>query len=244
MNNRKKRSRKQSLYKMKGCYKKSRKNYSGGTNLAYLPNNTSKGVINPFLSYVPKSGGSTHLSSAYPSPGPKPDGFNFLNPSYQTGGSNCGCGPPILVTQNGGCEGSCSMTGGSKHRKGCKCSECRNWQSGGGFEMTYPNGLIGKSWGPNISEWPGVDGVDGGRNHLGYNTYTPNDVSREMKYENASGGGKNKKTRKHRKGQKGGFIGQDLLNLGKFGTGSFYNAIKGYPQPVSPMPWKDQLTKY
>lgn len=205
MSNRKKRSRKQSLYKMKGCYKKSRKNYSGGTNL----------TKNPFL--LPNSG---NLSSAYPSPGPNPSGFNFLNPSYQTGGSNCG---PILATQGGG----------AKHRINCKCSECRNTQYGG----SYPNGLIGKSWGPNISQWPGVDGS---RNHLAYNTYTPNDVSREMKYENASGGGM--KTRKNR--QKGGFIVNDLLNLGKFGTGSFYNAIKGYPQPVSPMPWKDQLTKY
>ena len=199
MKNRKKRSRKQGL--LKGCYKKTRKNYSGGTNLVkpnFFPN-----------------------SSAYPSPGPNPAGFNFLNPSYQTGGSNCA---------------SCQLTGGSfpmtrvskqKHRINCKCSECRNMQSGG-------NGLIGKPWGPNISQWPGVDGS---RNHLGYNTYTPNDVSREMKYENASGGGK-----KYR--QKGGFIVNDLLNLGKFGTGSFYNAIKGYPQPVSPMPWKDQLTKY
>jgi len=211
---------------MKGCYKKkTRKNYLGGSNL------NSVGV-----------GGGP-----YPSNGPSPGGFNFLNFPGKRGGG-CGC---EAVKQSGGCSDTCPMTGGGKHRKHCKCSECKGIkckcsecnakQTGGG--MSYPNGLIGKPWGSSPEQWPGVDGVDGGRNHLGYNTYSPDDVSRQMKYVSASGGGR-KRTMKHRKKQTGGFAGQDLIGLGKFGAGSFYNAIRGYPQPVSPLPWKDQLTKY
>jgi hypothetical protein len=38
---------------------------------------------------------------------------------------------------------------------------------------------------------------------------------------------------------------QDLINLGRqtqFGFGSAYNGINGFPAPVNPLPWKDQLT--
>jgi hypothetical protein len=43
----------------------------------------------------------------------------------------------------------------------------------------------------------------------------------------------------------GGFIPQDLVNFGRtftYGLGSAYNAINGYPQPVNPLPYKDQLS--
>ena len=222
--NRKTRStRKQRPYKMKGCFQKSRKKTLKG----YL------GGGNPFLAYIPK---------AYPSNGPPADGFNFLNPIKRGGG--CGCAE-CKAGQYGG------------HGPSCMCAKCKSGQyggscgcgappMGGGAGMTYPNGLIGKPWGGAIEQWPGVDGVDGGRNHLGYNTYSPNDVSRQMKFVSASGGGRKRGSRKNKKtkAQKGGFVANDLIGLSKFGAGSFYNAIRGYPQPVSPLPWKDQLTKY
>jgi len=257
---------KQRLYKMKGCFKGSRKkNYLGGSYLGYTGEKSAP-VNNPFLAYT--SGGG--ISRAYPSPGPNPGGFNFLNPGEplngggygrMMSGGDCGCGASPLMGggysrlmaggQSGGdCGCGNPLIGGQRgHGKNCMCGICkrkrkRNRKSrkmkGGtmkGGTMSYPNGLIGKPWGGAIQKWPGVDGVDGGRNHLGYNTYSPVDISRQMKFVSASGGGKTRK-------QKGGFIANDLLNLSKFGAGSFYNAIKGYPQPVSPLPWKDQLAAY
>ena len=245
---------KQRPYKMKGCSKRSRKrNYLGGTYLGYTGEKSAP-VNNPFLAYTSGGGISrAYPSQAYPSPGPDPGGFNFLNPQQNQNGGGCGCGSPLMGggygrmmggQNGGGCDcGSPLMGGGSMwHGKDCMCDTCKSKTMKGGT-MSYPNGLIGKPWGGAIQQWPGVDGVDGGRNHLGYNTYSPVDISRQMKFVSASGGGKKKKTRK-RKLQKGGFIGNELINLSKFGAGSFYNAVKGYPQPVSPLAWKDQLTKY
>ena len=261
---------KQRPYKMKGCFKGSRKrNYLGGTYLAYTGEKSAP-VNNPFLAYT-SGGGSTDLtraslSRAYPSPGLNPDGFNFLNPQEPPNGGgygrmmggqrggDCGCGSPLIGEGYGrlmgggqkggncGC-GSLLMGGGQRgHGKKCMCNTCKSNGMKGGT-MSYPNGLIGKPWGGAIQKWPGVDGVDGGRNHLGYNTYSPVDISRQMKFVSASGGGRKNKTRK-RNAQKGGFIANDLINLSKFGAGSFYNAIKGYPQPVNPLSWKDQLAQY
>ena len=156
-------------------------------------------------------------------------GFNFLNP--QAGG----CGNDM-----------CSIKGGSS--------------------LPYPNGLLGDAWTPSISGWPGIDGISMDRNHLGYNTYD-NDVSRQMldvganpPYTYLKGGkrrntykrSKNNKTqnanknnkKRKRKTQKGGFLGQDLINVGRqiqYGIGSAYNGIRGFTSPVNPLPWKDQL---
>ena len=152
------------------------------------------------------------------------------------------------------CFKSPAQTGGS-HRSGCRCSKCKRKQMGGSNVMSnngvlYSNGLVGSPWTPNSTGWPGVDGISGDSNHLGYNTYQPNDVSRQMINTGAqppfSVGGK--KTRKSRIGQKGGvfsnFLGQDLINLGRqlqYGVGSAYNGLAGYQAPVNPMPWKGQL---
>ena len=53
-------SKRQKVYKMKGCSTKSRKNYLGGSadiNLAY-PGNNVPTVPNPFLAYTGKGGSS------------------------------------------------------------------------------------------------------------------------------------------------------------------------------------------
>lgn len=123
----------QKLYKMKGCSKTLKNKHLGGS-----------------------------IKNAYPYMGPKPSGFNFINP--QTGGCGEQCGT--------------HMKGGmGSHRVGCKCSTCKNSMKGG---MPYPNGLLGNAWTPSISGWPGVDNISMNRNHLEYNTYT-NDVSRQMR---------------------------------------------------------------
>jgi len=256
----------QKYYKMKGC-SKTRKNYLGGkpnSNLAY-PSSNVPTVPNPFLAYTGKGGascsggitpsnlaynqntnGSNH---AYPSTGPISTGFNFLNPQTQKGG--CGCG--------------LQFGGNDNHRSGCKCSSCKMSQKGGSSSISnngipYPNGLVGSPWTPSVSGWPGVDGVPGDSNYYKLNTYSPNDVSRQMINVGAAppfsiGGKKIKKGKKcykkcstKRRGHKGGalsnFLGQDLINLGRqlqFGFGSAYNGLSGYSAPVNPMPWKGQL---
>lgn len=279
MANRTKRS-KQKVYKMKGCSKNTRRNkkYLGGSadiNLAY-PSSNVPTVPNNNLAYSPNS---ADISRAYPSIGPSATGFNFLNSNGQNGG--CGCG--MQGGMRGGSaayacasSGGCNMQGGS-HRANCKCSTCRGrvkgmrggagCQSNGG--LPYPDGLLGNAWTPSVTGWPGVDGISMNRNHLGYNTYTPNDVSRQMVDVGAAapflngvvdspaakpylGGGKRRKSRKSRKcrtNKRGGgtmsnLLGQDFLNVGRqfqYGLGSSYNAIRGVSAPVNPLPWKDQM---
>lgn len=139
--------------------------------------------------------------------------------------------------KSGGCGSMCGLKGGS------------------GINNTpYPNGLIGQPWGPKISSWPGVDGVDGNRNYLPYNTYNK-DVQLEMQNIGANppflgGGGKRKpgKKRRTRKNQKGGdlfdLIPQGITNMGRqlqFDMGSTYNSLNGYRPPTNPLPTKDQM---
>jgi hypothetical protein len=217
----------QNLYKMRGCSKKLNKRnkkpktyrkYLGGDNinLAYT-GQPIQTVPNPFLSYT-----GAGLEKAYPSSGPAdgPDqkGTNWINPPLQSGGQCGSCG--IL--------------------------------KGGGENASF----VGKPWTPDIKTWPGVSS---GGNYYKLNTYQPNDVSRQIENIGANppflgaamkGGKKSRKGRKGRKSrkQKGGSfsntITQDFINLGnqlKFGAGSAYNAINGYPSPANPLPWKSQL---
>jgi len=233
----------QKLYKMRGCSKKrcktrkTYKNHLGGStgadmNLAYtgkpVPTNP-----NPFLAYTGK-GGASHLAKAYPSTGPTvgPDGkgTNWINPPAQRGGQ---CG-------------SCGLM------KGGQCGSCGLMKGGGGMSnngIPYPDGLVGKPWSPN--NLPGLDNTSGGSNYYKINNYA-NDISRQMQSIGANPpfdgkvmkGGKRKKCRKQRGGTLSNFLGQDLINLGsqfKFGAGSAYNAMSGYPSPVNPLPWKGQL---
>ena len=173
-------------------------------------------------------------------------------------------------SSSGGCTDN--MMGGSAHRMGCKCSNCKGMKGGGNCSATngglpYPDGLLGNAWTPSVSGWPGVDGVSMNRSHLGYNTYTPTDVSRQMVDLGPAapfldgvvdapaakpylGGGKRRKSRKIRTKKRGGgtmtnLLGQDFLNVGRqfqYGLGSSYNAIRGFASPVNPLPWKDQMT--
>jgi hypothetical protein len=257
MGKRKTSRRKQQIYNMKGCSTSTtRKNYLGGSPdvpLAYT-GKPIPSVPNPFLSYTGKGGsgcGLTNTSAipvntnasnpAFPNTGPpiQPNTI-FNNSSPQKGG--CGCGLPMTGGRKRNSNGF--MHGGVRHRNGCKCSNCkRKIMKGGNPGIPYPDGLVGSSWTPNISGWPGVDGIAGDRNFYANNTYN-NDISRQMIDVGANPpflkGGK----RRQKGGSYSNFMGQDLINLGRqfqFGLGSAYNALAGHSSPVNPLPWKDQL---
>jgi hypothetical protein len=271
-------SKRQKVYKMKGCSTKTRKNYLGGSsisgadiNLAY-PGNDVPTVPNPFLAYTGKGtyagkGGSScggyltpNINAAdktVPNTGPPSIGYGWINPiGSQRGGSCASCSTPLMGGGNkkkGGC-GTCGggfMIGGTRHRLVCKCSTCKSKRGGnmkgGNPGIPYPDGLVGKSWTPSISGWPGVDGVQGDRNYLALNNYRT-DPQTAMISTGAnppfSIGGSKGRTRKQRGGTLSNFLTQDLINLGRqfqFGVGSAYNALAGYSSPVNPMPWKDQI---
>ena len=224
----------------------------GSSNLACNNN----GLTQSPLAYTEKN--VNGANPAYPSSGPPPASQNWLN-AQQSGGCNCGTN---YVVHAGG--GRSHARSSRKHRSYCKCSTCKGKKQKGGNglpygqglppmnDIPYPNGLAGAPWNPPIPDWPGVDGISGNRNHLDYNTYSPNDVSRQMIATGANppfsvGGTRIKSVKKSRK-QKGGimsnFLGQDLINLGRqfqYNVGSTYNALNGYQAPVSPLPWKDQM---
>jgi len=262
----KKTSRNQKIYRMKGC-SKTRKIYLGGSSddpLAYTGKPTFS-VPNPALAYTGKTiyngkgGASCGLSNtadvpintnaenpAYPNTGPVSIGTTtiFNNAAPQKGG--CGCSLPLV---GGGRRkikgGSCPicalgfMVGGKKNKSRRIKKKCL--MKGGNAGIPYPNGLVGSPWTPNVSGWPGVDGIPGDRNHFSENTYN-NDISRQMVDVGANPPFLNMKAGSRK--QKGGFLGQDLINLGRqfqFGLGSAYNALAGYERPINPLPWKDQL---
>ena len=132
-----------------------------------------------------------------------------------------------------------------KGMRGGYCGSCSNTnQMGGNFykpAAPIPGPFVGNSWNPPVKDWPGVNGVGGDRNYLAYNSY-PTDPQTAMRLE---GGSKKKKgSRSSSRKRKGGLFSQDLVNLGRditFNMGSAYNALNGYPAPVNPLPYKDQL---
>lgn len=241
----------QKLYRMKGCSSKTQKKHVGGSadlNLAY-PSNNVPTAPNPFLSYTGKGGSLANINGVdktIPNGGPPSNGFNFLNPIGTQRGGSCGplCSAPLM---SGGCGPLCGLAllGG------------KGKQSGGNQGIPYPNGLVGSPWTASSGGWPGVSGVQGDNNYLAHNDYKT-DISRQMIATGAnppfSIGGRRRTTRKSRKGRRGktqrggtlsNFLTQDLINLGRqfqFGVGSAYNTLSGYSAPVSPLPWRDQIS--
>ena len=219
--------RKQKIYKMKGCSKKNWKNksYLGGSADINLAYTGSKtpSVPNPFLAYTGKGGRNINAAD---------------KTVPNTGPLNRGLGTPFLNPTNA--------------QKGGNCN-CGLPMVGGNPGIPYPNGLVGAPWTPSTAGWPGVDGVQGGRNYIAPNLYKT-DVQTAMISTGANppfsiGGRKSvKKNGTRKRSQKGGtdtnFLAQDLINLGRqfnYGLGSAYNALTGYSAPTNPMPWKGQL---
>lgn len=201
-------SKRQKVYKMKGCSKKTRKNYLGGSgdvNLAY-PGNNVPTVPNPFLAYTGKGGSNINgVDKTLPNTGPTPSipATPFLNPTgtqkggygacginVMSGGNCMSCTNPLMSggrkKKGGSCGPLCApgfMVGGARHRLGCKCSSCKvkrgGSMKGGNPGIPYPDGLVGKPWNPSTNGLPGVDGIQGDRNYLAYNDYNT-DISRQM----------------------------------------------------------------
>ena len=151
-----------------------------------------------------------------------------------------------------GCSKKCTRR--HKHNASCKkriaykkmqmggkqmggCSTCL--QTGGSANSA----LIGSPWTGSVSDWPGVAGKDGQTNYFPLNTYPVDPQTQNIISERSdirmSGG----KTKNHMRGGQG-MIPQDLVNLGRsmvYGIGSAYNSLNGFPAPVNPLPYKDQL---
>lgn len=211
----------QTIYKMRGCSKK--RKCRGGKSKKYLGGSCgSCGTIKI---------NTNAENPVYPNTGPPSSGFNFLNSQLLRGG---------------GCS-MCSLMSGGK-----KCRACRKKtrkQRGGNNGLPYgqdlapmkgipyPNGLVGEAWTSNPSTW-------GTGNHYQLNTYSPNDVSRQMLDVGAQPPYTYMKGGSWKKNKKGGALFQDVINLSRSfqnGVGSAYNILRGYNPPVDPLPWKDQL---
>ena len=132
-------------------------------------------------------------------------------------------------------------------------------QGGGGITgpgTSYANGLVGSPWKGNSDTWPGVNGVGGDSKHLKFNTYDT-DISRQIvnlganpPFNGMLGGRRRRlqnkrKSRKHKKTLRGGgFIPQNLVNVGRnfmHNIGASNNEINGFAPPPNPMPYRDHL---
>lgn len=249
-------SRKQSIYRMKGCSStKSKKNnnnkkYLGGTSsssLAY-PSNNVPTVPNTNLAYTPpgSSGSSntgiiTDMKINVNKIDNNPSAGESISRAYPATAPK-GTGFNFIVSQSGGKPG---------HKKGCKCMFCRirkniphrknkrsrKHQKGGAAQtnggLPYPNGLLGNAWTPDVKGWPGIDGISMSRNHLGYNNYKVDpqtsmlSLSGDRPFSYMKGGKRG--TKKNKKTQKGGtFSNYFFQDLKNFGEVGKYNLVNSY----------------
>ena len=241
--NKKSSKRRQKNYKMKGCSRKSRKSYLGGssdTPLAYTGKQLQT-QPNPFLAYTGK-GGSTLQNANMPSninasnptipnTGPIPNSNTIFNSSAtQHGGSCPSCSSPLMTGGGCGCGlpnmfgGSYTMglmVGGMRHRLGCKCSKCKKKRNsgkgmnGGNAGIPYPDGLVGSPWTPSSGGWPGVNGVPGDSNYISPNQYKVDPQTQMINVGANPPFLKGGKRIKQKGGVLSNFIGQDFINLGR-----------------------------
>lgn len=132
----------------------------------------------------------------------------------------------------------------TKCPKSCRCKKCIHKKShrrrrGGSFYKPagpIPGPFVGQPIGSQPWTWPGENGVSSDRNYYTLNTYDV-DPQTMMKL------GGTRKRRKNKRGGMGPFT-QGIVNMGRslgYTWGSTSNEIRGYDQPVNPLPWKDQL---
>lgn len=221
-------SKKQRLWKMKGCA--NRYNMSGGCGCGAQVNNMMMGggvCAGDILAY-PNNNYRCNDNLAYTG-----KGGSFLNKQRSNSQSQ-------FIDNNlhlllGGC-GTCNSD---------------NMPSG----ASYPSGAMGSPWTPNPSSWPGVAGVQGDSNYLAYNNYSYPQADRMLINTEAipfKFGGKSSKSsksrkytfrkymRKHNKSkkyQKGGLPSLGILTDVK----NTWNTLRGNPQLVSPLPFNNQL---
>jgi hypothetical protein len=142
-------------------------------------------------------------------------------------GPNCKCGPKCNCSHP--CPGNCYKKHKGGSGSGCGPNGCpiapmsysqMNKYGGGNI----PGPFVGKSWSPNTNDWPGTNGVGSDNNYL-----SPYDVSKNPQLQMKMEGG--------------GFIPQDLVNLGRdftYNLKSTYNTLNGYDAPINPLPYKHQ----
>lgn len=145
-----------------------------------------------------------------------------------------------------------------RHGGGCNCGGGRlkggGTPGGGGWNSGRSNPNVGYPWaGGDVKTWPGVSGTLKGAtvaNHFPVSKYgvpaggfDPPMLSNPGLLPGEGvprGGGKRKKTRKHKRKQKGGgLIPQQLINLGRdigYQAHSFFNDFRGTTAPVNPSP--------
>lgn len=177
------------------------------------------------------------------------------------GGSGCGSNgcpiAPLSYTATNSIKGGgCTICGGSVSygptlglaQTGGVCTTCSCSKTGGGFykpAAPLPGPFVGKAWGGEVAKWPGVDGVDSGRNYFANNLYKV-DPQTMMKL----GGSRKQKKRvstngkRRRSGIKGGGAFQDFINLGRdlsYNFQSTYNSLNGYGPAVNPKPYIQPL---
>jgi len=221
--NTKRRSRKQRLWKMKGCAKYA--NMTGGCGCGAQVNNIMTG-----------GGDCARDILAYSSP---PDKINCVNNLAYTGK-----GGKRTRSQSQFIDNNLHLLFG-----GCGTCKADNMPSG----ALYQSGAMGPPWTSFPLTWPGVAGVQGSPNHLAYNNYLYPQTDRMLENTEAipfSYGGKSNrskkrafrkhnKTNKHKnkKRQKGGLPTLGILSEIK----NTWNTLRGNPQLPSPLPFNNQL---
>ncbi len=147
---------------------------------------------------------------------------------------------------------------GHRRQRGGNCAACSLGMSGGGGHVVVPPAVY-----PNPGPVPLPGDVatpmlnstnssslaqDGGKRR---HRRRPSGKSRRQNHSRSH----SRSTRRHtgRRGTKckrrrsmrgGGFVSDDLINVGRemqFGVGSAYRSFLGHPAPTNPLPWKGQL---
>lgn len=111
----------------------------------------------------------------------------------------------------------------------------------GGNHTNVVTPFVGKTWGADIAKWPGVSGPHDG-NHYSQNPYNQQPEMNPVQ-ERTSGGavlsGGKKRTRKMRRGKKGGMF-QVFSQLTADLSNGYREMTGRVPEP-SPLPYKDQV---
>jgi len=145
----------------------------------------------------------------------------------------------------GGC-GMC-LSGGARTRRTRSCRKGGKKACGCGKFPTFLKGgsaLIGQPWTSTTSgnaNYYSNNGLDKDPQYIQIQERDNNTVPPHTAFSSLKGG-----RRRKYKIRGGGFIPQDIVNLGRnvtYGAGSAYNALMGYPKPVNPAPYMDQMTR-
>lgn len=159
------------------------------------------------------------------------DGINYHGNHLKTGGSRAYTLNRALI---GGCGGTCGLTGA-----GAATTQPFMF---GGSAAPVPAPFIGKPWGAEPTDWPGVNDS---RNYYPMNTYKGGDGRKTRHHRRRRHRTRTKaRARSRRTGRRSRRRGGGpLLNLGQsalFGTNSIINSMRGVDPPVNPLPYRDQ----